>query len=124
MLSDTLFEAVQNSGSVYPGQRSETRRMAATGWNNRRKVFAPLGAGVLTANTTATRGLLRHPSHCRQLLLEVETFNRNIWECACGEGHLAKVLLRLGTRSRNGFGEAGLWLRRIRFSAMHHSMAR
>ena len=27
-----------------------------------------------------------------ELLLENETFNHSIWECACGEGHIAKVL--------------------------------
>ncbi|WP_338630849.1 NAD(P)-dependent oxidoreductase [Clostridium baratii] len=27
-----------------------------------------------------------------ELLLELEEFNKNIWECACGEGHLSKVL--------------------------------
>lgn len=27
-----------------------------------------------------------------KLLLEVETFNKNIWECACGEMHMADIL--------------------------------
>ncbi len=27
-----------------------------------------------------------------ELLLEQEKFNNNIWECACGEGHISKVL--------------------------------
>lgn len=27
-----------------------------------------------------------------ELLLEQETFSKNIWECACGEGHISKVL--------------------------------
>lgn len=31
-----------------------------------------------------------------ELLLELETFSPNIWECACGEGHLAKVLTAKG----------------------------
>ena len=31
-----------------------------------------------------------------ELLLEKETFNPTIWECACGEGHLSKVLLDRG----------------------------
>lgn len=29
-------------------------------------------------------------------LLEFETFNENIWECACGEGNLSKVLKDYG----------------------------
>ena len=27
-----------------------------------------------------------------ELLLELESFNKNIWECACGEGHISNVL--------------------------------
>lgn len=27
-----------------------------------------------------------------ELLLELETFSENIWECACGEGHISEVL--------------------------------
>lgn len=31
-----------------------------------------------------------------ELLLDVESFNNTIWECACGEGHLSKVLEQHG----------------------------
>lgn len=31
-----------------------------------------------------------------ELLLEEETFAPRVWECACGEGHLSKVLERHG----------------------------
>lgn len=33
-----------------------------------------------------------------EILLEVETFKQTIWECACGQGHLAKVFLKKGYR--------------------------
>lgn len=29
-------------------------------------------------------------------LLKYESFNKNIWECACGEGHLSKKLIEYG----------------------------
>lgn len=29
-------------------------------------------------------------------LLKVESFDESIWECACGEGHISKVLLKHG----------------------------
>ena len=29
-------------------------------------------------------------------LLEYETFNKNIWECACGEGNLSEPLKKAG----------------------------
>lgn len=30
------------------------------------------------------------------LLLQAETFNHSIWECACGQGHIAKALVKNG----------------------------
>ena len=30
------------------------------------------------------------------LLLELEKFNPNIWECCCGEGHLSKAMIEKG----------------------------
>lgn len=36
-----------------------------------------------------------HPDAMHQLL-KFETFNKNIWECACGEGNLSKVLKEHG----------------------------
>lgn len=33
-----------------------------------------------------------------ELLLELEDFKDDIWECACGEGHLSKVFIDLGYR--------------------------
>ena len=56
-------------------------------------------------STYKTLGASSHAKHDRQeddfyatdpnaikLLLELETFNKNIWECSCGQGHLSKVL--------------------------------
>lgn len=46
------------------------------------------------------------------LLLEVEKFNKNVWECCSGEGHLSKRLADFGYNVkstdivlRNGFGD-------------------
>jgi len=47
-----------------------------------------------------------------ELLLEVEKFSKNIWEPACGEGHISKVLIEKGHDVYStdlidrGFGEA------------------
>ena len=35
-----------------------------------------------------------------ELLLKLETFNKNIWECACGEGHISNVLKANGYNVR------------------------
>lgn len=49
-----------------------------------------------------------------ELLLEAEEFNKNVWEIACGEGHLSKVLERHGYNVKStdlidrGFGVGGV----------------
>ena len=49
-----------------------------------------------------------------ELLLEVETFNKDIWECACGEGHISKVLEAAGHKVLStdivdrGYGTGGI----------------
>lgn len=49
-----------------------------------------------------------------ELLLELETFSPNIWECACGEGHITKVLESKGYKVKStdlidrGFGKGGI----------------
>lgn len=47
-------------------------------------------------------------------LMKLETLNHNIWECACGEGHLSMPLLRGGYSVKStdlidrGYGEGGV----------------
>lgn len=49
-----------------------------------------------------------------ELLLEVESFNKSIWECACGQGHISKVLEAAGYEVRStdivdrGYGTGGI----------------
>lgn len=49
-----------------------------------------------------------------ELLLEQETFHPYIWECACGEGHMSKVLEAHGYKVHStdlidrGYGEGGI----------------
>jgi hypothetical protein len=53
-------------------------------------------------------------------LLSIETFNRNIWECACGEGHLSKRLEEKGYTVMSsdlvnrGYGEQFDFMERLR----------
>lgn len=75
-------------------------------------------------NTFTILGASNHSSEERQendyyatdpkamtLLLEQESFSEDIWECACGGGHLSKVLIDAGYNVRStdlvyrGFGE-------------------
>lgn len=47
-------------------------------------------------------------------LMKIEELNENIWECACGEGHLAKPLIANGYNVKctdlidRGFGQGGV----------------
>ena len=49
-----------------------------------------------------------------ELLLEKETFNNTVWECACGEGHLSEVLKKNGYNVISsdlidrGYGKGGI----------------
>lgn len=49
-------------------------------------------------------------------LMKLEELNQNIWECACGEGHLAKPLMAAGYNVKatdlidRGFGRGGVQL--------------
>ena len=49
-----------------------------------------------------------------EMLLETESFSKDIWECACGEGHLSEVLVSRGYNVRStdlidrGYGVGGV----------------
>ena len=91
----------KDGGFSSPRPEKRDRRMAAAGWVNRRKVFAPLGAGGTHCQHDRQQEdyYATHPIAAQQLL-KVETFSRNIWECACGDGHLAKVFASAGYKVR------------------------
>ena len=59
-------------------------------------VFINLGASNHTENQRAEHDYYATEPKAANLLLEVEPKLNNIWECACGEGHLAKVFDSLG----------------------------
>ena len=54
------------------------------------------------------------PPYAVEELLKREVFSGNIWECACGEGHLSKVFEKAGHTVKStdlmdrGFGETGI----------------
>jgi len=80
-----------------------------------------------THNTFVTLGASNHSQNQREqfdyyatdpvameLLLDIEQFSENVWECACGAGHLSRVLEERGYNVRStdlvdrGYGESGL----------------
>lgn len=57
-----------------------------------RKVFSTLGASSHSTTEREPNDFYATNPKAMELLLEVENFYPKIWECACGQGHLSKVL--------------------------------
>jgi len=60
------------------------------------KVYRCIGASNHTADDRAENDYYATDPNAIDALMEVETFQNDIWECCCGEGHLSKRLWRLG----------------------------
>ena len=63
---------------------------------NSRSAHATLGARNYALNEREEHDYYATEPKALELLLERETFDPYIWECACGEGHLAKTLSEHG----------------------------
>ena len=61
-----------------------------------RSVLRTIGASNHTANERQQHDFYATEPKALQLLLHEETFATKIWECACGQGHLSKVLEKAG----------------------------
>lgn len=59
---------------------------------NSKSTFATLGASNHTLHNRADRDFYATPPEATRKLLDVEKFSPRIWECACGTGHISKVL--------------------------------
>jgi hypothetical protein len=80
---------------------------------NSKSVFATTGASSHSEGEREKHDFYAtHPSAAERLL-KLETFS-NVWECACGEGHISKVLVKHGVHERSsdfidrGYGETGI----------------
>lgn len=71
--------------------------IATKDWTgNSRSAHAILGARNYAQNERETNDYYATEPKAAQLLMEVEQFSPYIWECACGEGHLAKEFEKAG----------------------------
>lgn len=81
---------------------------------NSRSAHATLGARNYAQNEREEHDYYATEPKALELLLEKETFDPYVWECACGEGHLAKVLNEHGYIVKatdliaRGYGEGGV----------------
>ena len=55
-------------------------------------IFKQIGASNHTEKERQQEDYYATEPRAMELLLEQETFSHNVWECACGEKHLSKVL--------------------------------
>ena len=55
-------------------------------------IFKTLGASSHTEKERQKHDYYATEPKAIELLLKMEKFNHNVWECACGEGYLSKVL--------------------------------
>lgn len=63
---------------------------------NSRSAHAILGARNYAQNEREENDYYATEPYAATLLMQVETFSPYIWECACGEGHLAKEFEKAG----------------------------
>lgn len=63
---------------------------------NSNSIYKTLGASNHTDKERQSEDFYATEPKAAELLLELEDFNENIWECACGEGDLAKVFVKAG----------------------------
>jgi len=81
---------------------------------NSNSIYKTLGASNHTDKQRQEEDYYATDPKAGELLLELETFSPNIWECACGEGHLSKVFLNHGYNVKStdlmdrGFGEPNI----------------
>lgn len=68
---------------------------------NKNTTFTCLGASNHVEHDRAEHDYYATDPKAAELLLEVEPQLNNIWECACGEGHLAKVFDKYGKLSKS-----------------------
>ena len=63
---------------------------------NSNSIYKTLGASNHTDKERENNDFYATEPKAADLLLEQESFNHNIWECACGEGHLSERFIAAG----------------------------
>lgn len=74
-------------------ERESKKKNNQKDWvGNMNSIFRTLGATNHAEGERQQHDYYATEPKAMELLLDEETFHHEIWECACGEGHLAKVL--------------------------------
>ena len=87
--------------------------MAKDWTGNKNSIFKNLGSSNHTDEERQAEDFYATDPIAAEALLKVETFGTDIWEPACGQGHLSKVFETAGYKVKStdlidrGFGETG-----------------
>jgi hypothetical protein len=68
---------------------------------NSNSIYKTLGSSHHSEHERETNDYYATEPRAGELLLKLETFSENIWECACGEGHLSKVFESAGYKVKS-----------------------
>ena len=71
-------------------------RLAKDWTGNKNSIYKTLEASSHTEEERESNDYYATEPKAIDLLLEEETFNNHIWECACGQGHLSERLISHG----------------------------
>lgn len=69
---------------------------------NKRTTHAILGARNYARNEREIHDYYATDPHALELIINELDLNKNVWECACGGGHLARVLEEHGYNVKAG----------------------
>ena len=81
---------------------------------NSNSIYKTLGASNHTDKERQAEDFYATEPRAAELLLELEEFDENIWECACGQGDLSKVFEKAGHKVLStdlvdrGYGTGGV----------------
>jgi hypothetical protein len=69
--------------------------------SNKESIYKMLGASNHTEEERQKEDYYATDPIAVELLLDLETFNKDVWECACGEKHMSNVLEKRGFNVRS-----------------------
>lgn len=69
--------------------------------SNKESIYKMIGASNHTEEERQKEDYYATDPIAVELLLDLETFNKDVWECACGEKHMSNVLEKRGFNVRS-----------------------
>ena len=99
---------------LFGNEITEVQKVKKDWTGNQRGVFSVIGASNHSLTERVENDFYATPPSAVDMLLDRETFSKDIWEPACGKGHISKVLERNGYNVCStdlidrGYGKGGL----------------